>query len=79
MNSLNEMHQRVSRGTGTGILLCLGSMFIFAAQDAITKVLVQEMDVAQFIMVRYWVFALFAVTWVVCFGGLRKAVVTKRR
>lgn len=78
MNSLNEMQSRISSGIGTGILFCLGSMFIFAAQDAITKVLVKEMDVAQFIMVRYWVFALFALVWASCFGGLSKAIVTKR-
>lgn len=33
------------RSTGFGILLCLSSMFVFASQDAITKVIVQDMAV----------------------------------
>lgn len=76
MNDQNRVLHRSA--TGQGILLCLGSMFIFASQDAITKVLVQDMAVAQFVMVRYWVFALFAVAWVSYFGGLRRAMATKR-
>lgn len=76
MNSQSRVLQRST--TGQGILLCLGSMFIFASQDAITKVLVQDMAVAQFVMVRYWVFALFVIVWAGYFGGLRKAVTTSR-
>lgn len=66
------------RSTGFGIMLCLGSMFIFAAQDAITKVIVQEMAVAQFVMVRYWVFALFALVWVGYTGSIRQTLKSSR-
>ncbi|MFR0693208.1 DMT family transporter [Enterobacterales bacterium AE_CKDN230030158-1A_HGKHYDSX7] len=53
-----------------GIALCLLSMFIFACQDGITKVLVRHLPVSELVMVRYWVFVLFAL--VVCHvqGGL---------
>ncbi|QRY77194.1 DMT family transporter [Pseudomonas sp. PDNC002] len=56
-----------------GIALCLLSMFIFACQDGITKVLVRHLPVAELVMVRYWVFVLFAL--VVCRsqGGVRQA------
>jgi drug/metabolite transporter (DMT)-like permease len=43
-----------------GIFLCLLSMLIFATQDGITKVLVKDFPVAQLVMVRYWVFVVFA-------------------
>ncbi|WP_223528468.1 DMT family transporter [Pseudomonas sp. GL-R-19] len=43
-----------------GIFLCLLSMLIFASQDGITKVLVKDFPVAQLVMVRYWVFVVFA-------------------
>ncbi|MDU4252926.1 DMT family transporter [Pseudomonas sp.] len=56
-----------------GIALCLLSMFIFACQDGITKVLVRHLPVGELVMVRYWVFVLFAL--LVCHsqGGLRRA------
>lgn len=45
-----------ARGSRIGIGLCLLSMFIFAAQDGITKTLVQDLPIAQLVMVRYWFF-----------------------
>ncbi|MDF3868258.1 DMT family transporter [Pseudomonas denitrificans (nom. rej.)] len=56
-----------------GIALCLLSMLIFACQDGITKVLVRHLPVAELVMVRYWVFVLFAL--IVCRsqGGVRVA------
>lgn len=59
-----------------GISLCLLSMLVFAVQDAITKVLVQDMAVSQFIAVRYWVFALFALCYVHFKGGIAAALHT---
>ncbi|MBM6549913.1 DMT family transporter [Marinomonas ostreistagni] len=56
-----------------GIALCLGAMLAFASQDAVTKILVQDLPVAQVVMVRYWVFALFAMVWVLKAGALRRA------
>lgn len=61
-----------------GVILCLGSMFIFAMQDVITKVLVQDMDVAQFVMFRYWVFAAFAILWSIYYSDLKRALKTPR-
>lgn len=46
-----------------GIVLCLLSMLIFAGQDGITKVLVRDIPIAQLVMVRYWVFVLFALVY----------------
>ena len=43
-----------------GIAFMLVTMLTFASQDAITKLLAQDLAVAQIVMVRYWVFALFA-------------------
>lgn len=36
------------------------AMFTFASQDAITKSLAQDLAVAQIVMVRFWMFAIFA-------------------
>lgn len=60
-----------------GIGLCLLAMLVFASQDAITKVLVQDFAVTQFIMVRYWVFVFFALGYAHLRGGLAAAVRTR--
>lgn len=59
---------------GKGVLLCLAAMLVFASQDAVTKILVQEMSVAQVVLVRYWVFALFAIIWVSRHSTVRHAL-----
>lgn len=64
--------------TRLGIILCLISMLIFSIQDAITKTLVQNMEVAQFIMFRYWAFLLFAFIWLYKSGKLTSAFHTKK-
>jgi drug/metabolite transporter (DMT)-like permease len=56
-----------------GIALCLLSMLIFACQDGITKVLVRHLPVAELVMVRYWVFVLFALIVCRAQGGVRAA------
>lgn len=43
-----------------GIAFMLIAMFTFASQDAITKSLAQDLAVAQIVMVRFWMFAIFA-------------------
>ena len=65
---------RASTSTLKGIGLCLAAMLAFASQDAVTKILVQSMPVAQVVMVRYWVFAVFALVWVMRSGTLRQAL-----
>lgn len=62
-----------AKGTRIGIMLCLLSMFIFAAQDGITKILVKDLPVAQLVMVRYLVFLVFAVCFVRMKGGVGNA------
>ncbi|MDO6564396.1 DMT family transporter [Amphritea sp. 1_MG-2023] len=66
-----------SESTRKGVVLCLLSMMVLAAQDAITKVLVQDMAVVQFVMVRYWVFAAFAILYVHFNGGITSALRTQ--
>lgn len=61
-------------GTVKGILFCLAAMLAFASQDAVTKILVKDMPVAQIVMVRYWVFALFALIWVMRTGSILHAI-----
>lgn len=43
-----------------GIAFMLVTMLTFASQDAITKLLAQDLHVAQIVMVRYWLFAAVA-------------------
>mgnify|MGYP002631960952 CR=1 FL=1 len=61
-----------------GILLCLGALFMFSTQDALTKVLIRDYDAAQFVMVRFWVFALFATVLAARRGGLKRAAQASR-
>jgi len=63
-----------SRLVGKGVLLCLAAMLVFASQDAVTKILVQDMSVAQVVLVRYWVFAVFAIVWVMRKSTIRHAL-----
>jgi drug/metabolite transporter (DMT)-like permease len=58
--------------------LCLGAVFMFASQDAATKVLVRDYDVAQFVMVRFWVFAAFAAGYAIHRAGWRRCFATER-
>lgn len=56
-----------------GIILCLLSMLIFAGQDGITKVLVKDLPVAQLVMVRYWVFVIFALGYAAYDGSVKES------
>ncbi|GAB7529333.1 DMT family transporter [Pseudomonas sp. 3A(2025)] len=62
----------VSR-TRLGIGLCVLSMLVFACQDGITKSLIQQLSAAQLVMMRYWVFVVFAVVLARHQGGVRLA------
>lgn len=70
----NEVER--SKASLIGIGLCLLSMFVFAMQDGITKVLVKDLPIAELVMVRYWFFLLFALVFVTFKGGLKSAVKT---
>lgn len=69
-----ETYATQSRSHRLGISLALMAVFVFAAQDGITKVLVRDYDPPQIIMVRFWAFAVFAIVFAVMRGGLRPAV-----
>jgi drug/metabolite transporter (DMT)-like permease len=72
---MNPSNREVgSNLVGKGVLLCLAAMLVFASQDAVTKILVQDMSVAQVVLVRYWVFALFAIVWVSRTSTIRHAL-----
>ena len=60
-----------------GIFLCLLSMLIFASQDGITKVLVKDLPVAQLVMVRYWVFVVFAFGYAAYQGSVKESFRSK--
>ncbi|MFJ4443447.1 DMT family transporter [Pseudomonas sp. NPDC089422] len=62
-----------AKTTHIGIGLCLLSMFIFAAQDGITKTLVKDLPIAQLVMVRYWFFLAFSVAFLAMQGGVTRA------
>jgi drug/metabolite transporter (DMT)-like permease len=66
-----------ARSHRAGIILALLTVFIFAAQDGITKVLVRDYAPAQIIMVRFWAFAVFAVIFAAMRGGLGAAARSK--
>jgi drug/metabolite transporter (DMT)-like permease len=62
-----------------GIALILLTMLTFATQDAITKTLAQDLAVAQIVMVRYWMFAVFATVLIANRPiGLRQAARARR-
>jgi len=61
-----------------GIALCLVSLIVLAGQDATTKVLAQDFAVAQFVMVRYIVFAVVAVLYLWRRGRLAIAFRARR-
>lgn len=65
-----------AKGARIGVMLCLLSMFTFAAQDGITKTLVRDLPVAQLVIVRYWVFLLFALCFLRIKGGVGNALKT---
>jgi len=66
-----------TRSHRLGIILALMTVFVFAAQDGITKVLVRDYAPAQIIMVRFWAFAVFAVIFAAMRGGLGPAIRSK--
>lgn len=62
-----------------GIACMLVTMLTFASQDALTKLLAQDLAVAQIVMIRFWLFAGFATVLIANRpGGLRRAVRARR-
>lgn len=69
---------KTQQNTTLGIWLMVAVTFIFAVQDGISRHLAGEYNVYMIIMVRYWFFAAFVVTFATRkAGGLRNAARTR--
>ena len=55
-----QPHETNEKKIHIAIILCLASTFVFALQDAVTKILTANVHVAQFTMIRYWFLFLFS-------------------
>lgn len=65
--------------TRLGIWLMIGTSFVFAAQDALSRHLAAEYSVFLVVMIRYWFFAAFVIALSVRrSGSLRKAAATSQ-
>lgn len=58
----------------SGIVLMILSTLVFSIQDAITKLLVQELPIGQIVFVRFTAFAIFACVFASLNGGLGVAL-----
>lgn len=62
-----------------GILLMIATTFVFAIQDGISRHLAGEYNVYMVVMVRYWFFAFFVITWAkLQHGSVRKVAYTRQ-
>jgi drug/metabolite transporter (DMT)-like permease len=65
------------QNTRLGILLMIATTFIFTLQDGISRYLAEEYNIFMIVMIRYWFFALFVISFTTLrAGGLRKAATT---
>ena len=60
-----------------GMAYALLAMTLWGAQDAMTKFLVSDYPISQFLLVRFAVFAVFAIGYAAMRGGLRAAMTSK--
>ncbi len=62
-----------------GIILMIATTFVFAIQDGVSRHLAAEYNVYMVVMVRYWFFALFVITWArMQHGSVRKVAATRQ-
>jgi len=61
-----------------GMVYAFLAVTLWGAQDAMTKFLVGSYPISQFLLVRFAVFAAFAIVYAAMRGGLRRAVVSHR-
>jgi drug/metabolite transporter (DMT)-like permease len=66
------------RSAPQGMLYASGAMALFGLQDALTKYLVGNYPIAQFLLVRFGVFAVFALVFAASQGGVRAAFATRQ-
>ncbi|NNE23927.1 MAG: DMT family transporter [Rhizobiales bacterium] len=71
-------HQDTSANARLGIFICIVAMACFACMDAMTKLVIHAYSPPQFLMVRYWAFALCAVVYVSRTTGLKQAMISAR-
>lgn len=72
------VHEVSSDNTRLGIFICIVAMACFACMDAMTKLVIHAYSPPQFLMIRYWAFALCAVVYVSRTTGLKRAMVSAR-
>ena len=70
--------QNTAANARLGIFICVVAMACFAFMDAMTKLVVQHYAPPQFLMIRYWAFAMCAVIYVSRTCGIRAAMVSSR-
>lgn len=62
-----------------GIILMIATTFVFAVQDGVSRHLAGEYNVYMVVMVRYWFFAAFVITWAkMQHGSVRKLAATSQ-
>ena len=62
-----------------GIILMIAATFVFAVQDGISRHLAGEYSVYMVVMIRYWFFALFVITWAkLQHGSVRQVARTRQ-
>lgn len=71
-------HEDSSSNTRLGIFICIVAMACFACMDAMTKLVIHTYSPPQFLMIRYWAFALCAVIFVSRTTGLKRAMKSAR-
>lgn len=65
--------------TRAGVVLMIAAVFVFAAQDGISRLLAERYNVFMVLMIRYWFFALFVVAFAVrSAGGLKQVAATSQ-
>jgi len=79
MSAVSATARVVSPPTAVkGMVYAFLAVTLWGAQDAMTKFLVSAYPVSQFMMVRFAVFAVFAIIYASMRGGLAQAVATRR-
>ena len=65
--------------TRAGVVLMIAAVFVFAAQDGISRLLAERYNVFMVLMIRYWFFALFVVALAArSAGGLKQVAATSQ-
>ncbi len=65
--------------TGVGVTLMITTMFIFAAQDSISRHLAESYNTITVVMIRYWFLAIFVMGLAMMrSGGIRRVIRTRR-